>query len=198
MEWRRKLLFDEKKIDIRNAFLIFHCNLNSDVGKDTYQFLEQANINSERISKKYLLYVVFGFFVNTFVMSGFSVIICHMLIGKFDPKYVYHPFRTLWVSNFFYVWKHFIFDTKLNFRLPWNLTIQTGYYYEICYDAFMGDSYLFANGTMLLLFISICLHHNKFAKRFSYSLGKLNNANRVCNDKDVLCELIDFHTSVKE
>ena len=90
------------------------------MGKDTYHFLEQANVNSEQISKKYLLYVLFGFFVNTFIMSGVSVIICHIFFGKFDPKYVYHPFRTLWVSDFSslktYLKPKILFQTTVEFN----------------------------------------------------------------------------------
>lgn len=76
-------------------FLTIFFYPNPDSSKDTYKFLEQANVNSERISIKYLLFVVGGFFVNTTTMSGVSVLVCRMLKGNFDPKYVYHPFQVL-------------------------------------------------------------------------------------------------------
>lgn len=97
---------------------------------------------------------------------------------------------------------HIFYSIKifLNFilRLPWNKRTLRGYFYEICFDSVFGDTYLLANSSLLLLFISICLHHKEFAKRLSHSLRKLDYDDKARNNKDFLCELMNFHISVKE
>lgn len=62
----------------------------------------------------------------------------------------------------------------------------------------MGDTYLAFNGLVLFLFISICLHHRAFYKRFEHSVRKLDQMEQnVDIVKRNLREIIQFHNSVK-
>ena len=53
------------------------------------------------------------------------------------------------------------------------------------------------NGTILLLFSSVCLHHLAFYKMFEHTLHQLDQPRNKRNDKKLLCELIRFHNTVK-
>lgn len=74
-----------------------------------------------------------------------------------------------------------------------------GYAGEICYDIVAGEAYLFAS-SIIVLFISLCQHHQAFYKMFQLLLDKLNYSDdkRKQNAKDGLFQLIRFHTLAKE
>lgn len=55
-----------------------------------------------------------------------------------------------------------------------------------------------SNGAILLLFISLCLHHRGFYKVFRYSAFQLNTPDRNRNDEEHLRQMIHFHVSVKK
>lgn len=44
-------------------------------------------------------------------------------------------------------------------------------------------------------FVSICLHHRAFYQVFVYSVNKIGQSET--SERELLCELIHFHTSVK-
>lgn len=53
--------------------------------------------------------------------------------------------------------------------LPWNQQTPFGCFWEIVYHIVVGEVYLFLNGTFLLFFVSLCLHHRAFYERFQFS-----------------------------
>lgn len=59
---------------------------------------------------------------------------------------------------------------------------------------------MIANGTILLLFISMCLHHRAFYKMMKNSIDKLNQKSNdeIRCDEKFLRDLIQFHISSKE
>lgn len=88
----------------------------------------------------------------------------------------------------------------LCFSLPWNQKNLLGYFAEVIFNIHIANGYLLINGSMLLLFISLCYHHLAFYKMFKHTLQKLNEPNkRGDNEHQLLCgELIRFHNLVKE
>lgn len=61
----------------------------------------------------------------------------------------------------------------------------------------IGESYLVLNGSILLLFISICWYHRAFYERFRDSVRQLDDRHRNQDTKTILHELIRFHVRVK-
>lgn len=89
-------------------------------------------------------------------------------------------------------------EIQIHNRLPWNQQTQIGFFIEIVFTTCVGEIYLIVNGSFLLLFISICLHHQAFSKMFQYFVQKFTKDDEYQNHKDFLCHLFRFHVSVKE
>lgn len=53
------------------------------------------------------------------------------------------------------------------------------------------------NAAILLPFVSICLHHQAFYKMFRHLLRKKVRSIEIQDDKEFLCEIINFHSTVK-
>lgn len=79
----------------------------------------------------------------------------------------------------------------------WNVKTKIGYFGEICNGIMIGTTYLIGNGAPLMLFISMCLHHQAFYKMLRYSLKQLNVADRKQNDEKFIIDIIRFHMSTK-
>lgn len=77
--------------------------------------------------------------------------------------------------------------------LPWNQHTMFGYFWEICIHIYCAECYLFTNGIFLLLFISMCQHHQKFYKMLRLSVDKIDR-----NVKELLCNLIRLQIQVKQ
>lgn len=94
-------------------------------------------------------------------------------------------------SNRFEIW---IF---LCLSLPWDRETAIGYFGEICFGTISGQPYFLLNGVILLLFISMCLYHRNFLEMFLRLLSKLDCPDKIQSDKQILCDLIRFHTQTK-
>lgn len=86
---------------------------------------------------------------------------------------------------------HDEFDVR--FSLPWNQRTPAGYATDVCFVAGFSYEYFILNGVPLVLFISICLHHQAFYKMFKHSI---DNSSQY--DAKLLCDLIRFHILVKK
>lgn len=94
---------------------------------------------------------------------------------------------------------------KINFihfcsprSLPWDQRTPLGYFSELIFSNLYAASYLISNGTLFLLFISICLHHLAFYEIVQYSLDKLDRLDGNRNEEmKVFYDLIQFHILVK-
>lgn len=89
--------------------------------------------------------------------------------------------------------------------MPWNQQTVLGYIFEVMYDVYCSTLYFFGSCAILLLFYSICLHHNAFHKMFQYKLSKIGTLlefygthDTIKRDTELLCELIRFHVSIKK
>ena len=82
--------------------------------------------------------------------------------------------------------------------LPWDQSTISGYLSEMFFGFNIGEGYLFINGTILLLFMSMCMHHRAFYKMFKHLTDQWNRPHRSIDEKMFLCHLIRFHISVKE
>lgn len=83
-------------------------------------------------------------------------------------------------------------------RFPWNQQKLSGYVAEKCLDLLIGGTYFLALAAVLLLFTSLCLHHRTFLKMFKYVLAKIGKSNHNGLDTETVCDLIRFHTKIKE
>lgn len=96
---------------------------------------------------------------------------------------------------------HFYASYALNklYSLPWNQSDLLGYFFEICFGLYNFEAYFIASGALLLLFISICWHHQAFYKMIQHTANKLELPDQNRNDKDqIIRKLITFHISAKE
>lgn len=87
-------------------------------------------------------------------------------------------------------------------RLPWNQRTVFGWIGLMILSMLAPTQYLFVNGTFLLLFIAIYEQHCAFFRQFRV-LGHMlsENIRKKRKSKDIkmqLCELIEFHISVKK
>lgn len=83
-------------------------------------------------------------------------------------------------------------------RLPWNCTTPFGYFNEFLLNTIAGQSYIFTNGVLVLLFISMCWHHQAFFRMYHRSLIEFEHEEENRNDKRFLCDLIQFQNMAKE
>lgn len=81
--------------------------------------------------------------------------------------------------------------------LPFDQKTTIGYSGEILYDLMSAETY-FISIAVILLFISMCQHHQAFLKIFQHSLRKLDRRDQNRNDEKLLRKLIRFHVLVKE
>ena len=73
-----------------------------------------------------------------------------------------------------------------------------GYFGDLWFTALAGFGYLIVDGAFLLLFISICMHHQAFFKMFEHTIDKTNESDGNRCDAKFLRDLIRFHTYAKE
>lgn len=88
---------------------------------------------------------------------------------------------------------------KNPFSLPWNQNTPIGYLCEACVVFCTGCAYIIVNGSILILFFSICLHHRAFYQMIHHNLQNFNRCDEMKRDnEEFLCKLIRFHISIKE
>lgn len=86
----------------------------------------------------------------------------------------------------------------VTFSLPWDQDTLVGYTIEQLFVIFTGSSYLFCNGSLLVLFISIVWFHEAFYAIFQNTLRELDQPNRSRSNEEFLRQLIQFHVLTKE
>lgn len=66
------------------------------------------------------------------------------------------------------------------------------------FNLVVPQTYLFVNGIVLALFISVCVHHRAFFDIFNHLVSKwdFHNADRC--DENFLCNLIRYHVTIKQ
>lgn len=100
---------------------------------------------------------------------------------------IYRCYMELWMGY------HYIFVPSL----PWNQDTIIGYISEICVVIASGQCYLIINGAAIVLFVSICRHHEAFYKMIKHDIQEMDSAKGDANHI-LLRRLITFHISVKE
>lgn len=131
--------------------------------------------------------------------SALSVLYCCLTPRDFNVVDLYRPGKYVYAVKAHFCWpivernkqntKNLIFI----FSLPWNQTTPAGYFAEMCVSILFSYVYLILTGIPLLLFISMCIHHQAFLEMFKHWIGK-----SVQCDAKLLCDLIRFHISAKE
>lgn len=84
------------------------------------------------------------------------------------------------------------------FSLPVDQSKLFGYIVEICSTMLCGEAFYDVNGSVLVLFISMCFHHQAFANIFKYSTDKLNECNQKQKAEQIICDLVRFRILVQE
>lgn len=84
------------------------------------------------------------------------------------------------------------------FRFPWNQETAIGYLYEICYDLIIVEIYWVCNGSLLVLFVSICLHFQAFYEMFEQMTNnQFNSTEDFQNYQQSIQKLHLFQKSIK-
>lgn len=122
-----------------------------------------------------------------------------------EPRNLYMP--NVQSTFFVHIWDSFLcvicvisenIFAIIWISLPWNQETLVGYIGEIWFDVIVSESYFITNGAILLLFMSICLHHQAFYRMFEKSVQELDHFDSKRNDEELLCNLIRFHVRSKE
>lgn len=84
------------------------------------------------------------------------------------------------------------------YSFPWDQSTFAGYVAEIAFAINVSEAFLITNGTLLLLFMSICLHHQAFYEMFHHSVRKLDQMDKDRIGAELARNLICFHIKAKE
>lgn len=84
------------------------------------------------------------------------------------------------------------------YSLPWDQTTVTGYLAEEAFCIIGSEFYFLFDALPLLFFVFLCWHNQVFLKMFEEILRKLDHPRENHNNKQILCDLIRFHITVKE
>lgn len=87
--------------------------------------------------------------------------------------------------------------------LPWNEETPLGYIAEIGFNIAIDQAYMISNGALLLLFISICLHHQAFSQIIMCQMTTKLNTNDdqqqcECDNTENLADIVRFQITIKE
>lgn len=162
-------------IEIVEIRFDFKYILKSDAKEDFYGYLLEANNKSERMWRIYFKLMIITC-SNTAFLATLSAVSCYFTYGKLDEKFLYHPFKVV---------------------LPWDVETAIGYCGEITFHTYAGQGYIFFNGTLLLLFIAICLHHQAFYKVHQHLLNAFDRVDERRNNEEHLRKLINFQVSIR-
>lgn len=172
---------------------------------DSYEHMSHANQIGELLWHYYFKFMLYSF-NSTIAFMISSIYLCWLLHGNFDVKYLYRPFKVMYVLTGydrlnvqFYSFSIIIIIKffSIIFRLPWDIRTPIGYIGEVIFHIITGQMFLFCTGVVLLLFIAMCLHHKAFYQMYCHSLHKFECVVKKQNHAKNLCELIRFHASVK-
>lgn len=170
-----------------------------DENEPSFRFLIETNDKCEWICKMFFKYVMGAFSIVVTLICIASVWFSWFMMGQFDVHYVYHSYRVMYVGYYVLVIENrfnSILFCCINFSVPWNQRTLLGYLAESAFIVSFAETYFISNGAVAVPFLAICWHHQAFYQMFREKLNQLNVESG--NDKIVLCELIQFHTSVKE
>ncbi|XP_031624982.1 odorant receptor 63a-like [Contarinia nasturtii] len=140
-------------------------------------FLEHANNKSELFWRIFFKYVMIGYFISLTLEATIPVLSNWSTEESFNAEYLYNAYRLV---------------------LPWNQTTPLGYFGEMCFVQIFAQCYLIFNGAVIILFISLSWYHQAFYKMFYHSMQQFGDPERGQYDKEILCNLICFHTKIKD
>lgn len=81
--------------------------------------------------------------------------------------------------------------------VQWPQQTRSDYFIEIGITLVLGEAFMCLNGTLLLFFISMCLHHDAFNKMLQHFLRKLETPNSNHKNEKIRCNLLQFHVLTK-
>lgn len=172
------------------------------------RFLVEANSTCEWMWSIYRKFAL-CFIVTVFVGPVASVFFSWLIDGILIVDHFYRPVAMMFVIVFFpstnliscFIAVVFFLLSFHSFRLPWSQVTIFGYFSELILITIMCAVYSIINGVILLLFISICIHHRAFYQIIRHLVIKWNELNgNHCdnNDQKSICELIRLHILFKE
>lgn len=74
----------------------------------------------------------------------------------------------------------------------------TGYLVEKVFDCLNGVTYFTSQGAVLLLFISLCQHHEAFLTIFHHLLMRFQQNDKRTYSRHLLSNLVRFHNTAKK
>lgn len=172
--------------------------VDSDAKKESFDHLVQAHNKSEQLWQFYFK-LMLGVLIMLSITSGASVIHCWIINGRFDENSVFRPLKASYVekdnlnTNFL---KHsYILQF---FSVPWNQSTLFGFFEDVLFCIIVAEAVFLFNGAFILLFISICWHHQAFDQMLQHSLIKFEHFNKKRDVKELICNFVNFHNAAKE
>lgn len=80
--------------------------------------------------------------------------------------------------------------------LPCDQHTKLGYFYELIFDFFVANNYMFVSVFSFVLFVSLCMFHPAFYKIFEHHVRIMNGRDERRNYKKHIIDLIRFHMSI--
>lgn len=81
--------------------------------------------------------------------------------------------------------------------MSWDYHTPSGYAGGILFGIMQSEAYLLGNGSILMLFVCICLHHKAFFRMFEHTVKQLDETFQERDPTIQLCEIIKLHISIK-
>lgn len=177
---------------------------NLDIEMEAHNRLIQTNNTCEGM---WVIYqkLIESLLITMLILPVASVLSNWLIDGSLIVDHFYRTIKTMFVFignqslRFFLI--HILCSYTSSFSLPWDQSTVIGYFGEQILINAICFVYSVINGVLLLLFISICLHHRTFYEIIRSWIDKWNNGNGNRCDLDsrkLLCDLIRFHMSSKK
>lgn len=178
-----------EKVKIRCIHLF---SFDLDKNAESIEFLMRANEKCEWMWKVYFIFGMGGYCADLILTAMTSILLCFHRYGTLDTQHLYLPSRLMWVTMHTFSLNYYNF--WMNFSLPWSHETLTGYFAEVLYSTISAESFLCFNGAILMLFISMCMHHAAFYDIYHNYVQKLNSDVRKM---EPIFRIIRFHIKVK-
>lgn len=133
---------------------------------------------------------------NAIIFTALAIFVSITSEESFDVSQAFHLSRILLVILVKLGTKNII--KLFFFSVPWNQSTLSGYIGEENFICYCGGTYMVSDGVILLLFISICTHHQAFYDVFANTIDQWNRRDANQNDEQFIFDLMRFDILIKE
>lgn len=130
---------------------------------------------------------------------GINVLSFYLLAGSWTIWFktcVLH--RKIYVSQIVPIIRRHFLNNFYFLSFPWNQETLAGYIAEIGLTSIVGATYLFLNGAVLILLMSLTWILQSFSKMYRHTAQKIKTTHEIGSNEAILRKLIDFQNIGRE